>query len=93
MSLLLAARRLHGEVLCGVDDPRRSRRRQGSGEEGALPGAGVPPQLRGGEAEDPAQPERPGGMHVLARHLLIASQARGAVRMPLAGPVRSISWT
>lgn len=89
MSPLPAARGLHGEVLRGLDDPRRSLGRQGSGEEGALPGPGVPPQLRGGEAEDPAQPEWPGGVHVRARHLPVAGQARGAVRVPLAGPVRS----
>lgn len=79
----LSARRVPGQVFCGLDDSRRSLGREGSGEERALPGPGVSPRLRGGEAEEPAQPKHK-RVHLRADDLPVSAQTRGSLRVPLA---------
>lgn len=76
--------RVCGQVLCGLDDSRCSLWRQGSYKERALPGPGVSPWLRSGEAEDPTQPKRPQWLYVHAHDLPVYTQTRGAVRVSLA---------
>lgn len=73
-----------GEVLRGLDDSRRPLGREGPGQTGALPGPGVSPQLRSGEAEDSTEPTWPQRVLVHAHDLSISNQTRGAVRVPLA---------
>lgn len=79
-----AACRVYGQVLCGLDDSRRSIWSEGPNKERALPGPGVPPQLWSGEIEDPAQPKPQQRLHLPTYDLSIFSQTWGAVRVPLA---------
>lgn len=81
----LSARCVPGEVLCGLDDSWRSLRCEGPGKERALPGSGVSPRLRGGEAEEPAQPKHK-RLYLRANDLPVFTRTRGAVRVPLAQP-------
>ena len=77
-----AARGLCGEVLRGLDDPGRALGREGAVQAGALPDPRVPAQLRGGEAQDPAERQFHHGAAV--GHVLAIGHARGAVRVPVA---------